>query len=228
MNTFQAVILAIFAVFTILGFLIFAGIIPTPFDDKQKNIGGSVTVWGVIPEKSFKNTLKEFNKGNKDKFTVTYFSIPQGSFDRTLVEALASNRGPDLILLPQNLIIRHTDKIFPISYESMSLRTFQDTYVEEGELYIRSFGILGLPFSVDPLVMYWNRDMFQSAGLVRPPQFWDEFFTINSLMTVKDETFNATKRGTAKIIIININGRRNSMLFLVIRLTNSRDRCSCI
>jgi len=46
MNIFQAVILAIFAVFTLLGFLIFAGIIPTPFDDRQKGVGGNVTLWG--------------------------------------------------------------------------------------------------------------------------------------------------------------------------------------
>lgn len=35
--------------------------------------------------------------------------------------------------------------------------------------------IYALPYVVDPMVMYWNRDLFNTAGLTLVPTYWDEF-----------------------------------------------------
>ena len=59
----------------------------------------------------------------------------------------------------------------------ISERDFKNTYIEEGELYLAANGILGLPITVDPMVMYWNRDIFSSAAIAAPPSYWDEFLT---------------------------------------------------
>jgi multiple sugar transport system substrate-binding protein len=39
--------------------------------------------------------------------------------------------------------------------------------------------ILGLPLSVDTLALFYNKDLFNAAGIATPPQFWDQVFQDN-------------------------------------------------
>ena len=57
-----------------------------------------------------------------------------------------------MILLPQELIVRHADKAYPLPYENMSVRSFRDI-CRGGELVPKGSWASIL---VDPLVMYWN------------------------------------------------------------------------
>jgi ABC-type glycerol-3-phosphate transport system substrate-binding protein len=70
---------------------------------------------------------------------------------------------------------------------------FKDTYVQEAELYLQPEGIFAIPFFVDPLVMYWNRDMFSSAGIANPPSRWSEFPLLASKLSVSDSNANIIK-----------------------------------
>ncbi|OGI92499.1 hypothetical protein A3A09_02435 [Candidatus Nomurabacteria bacterium RIFCSPLOWO2_01_FULL_42_20] len=51
------------------------------------------------------------------------------------------------------------------------------------DLYLDSRGILGLPVILDPMVMYYNRNLLDSAGVAKPPEFWDEFLTLAPILT---------------------------------------------
>lgn len=37
-------------------------------------------------------------------------------------------------------------------------------------------GIFGLPLAIDTLALYYNRDLFNNAGITNPPQFWNREF----------------------------------------------------
>jgi ABC-type glycerol-3-phosphate transport system substrate-binding protein len=102
-----------------------------------------------------------------------------------------------MILLPQDLILKQLDKYYLIPYTTYSARTFKDSFVPEGELYLRPEGIVGLPFSVDPLVMYWNRSMFSNAGVALPPTSWGDFFTLAPRLTTKDQNGNIVQSAIA-------------------------------
>lgn len=39
--------------------------------------------------------------------------------------------------------------------------------------------IYGLPLSVDTLAMFYNKDLFNNAGITAPPQYWDQAFQQN-------------------------------------------------
>jgi len=219
MNIFQIVILAIFTFSLILAVLVFSGIIPI-FDSTPAGVGGTVTVWGTIPEEFLREPLKELNEENENVFSVRYIEKSKDTFDQELLEALASGKGPDLIFLPQDLILRHADKVLPVPYENMSARSFRDTFIEEGELYLRDDGILALPISVDPLIMYWNRDLFSSAGIARPPQLWDEFLTLAPRLTRKDEALNIHKSALAFGEFRNIRHAKDILSMLILQTNN--------
>lgn len=183
---FQLALLGIFGFFIAVGVLAFAGILPG-FDTESKDTFlGNVVIWGTLPQTALQGALESFNTANRDVITVSYIEKSRGTFDQELVEALAEGRGPDMILLPHELIVRHRNKIHPFPYEYFPERTFKDSFIEEGELYLTDSGVLGVPFIVDPLILYWNRDLFSSALISRPPSTWEEFFGLAPKLTTAE------------------------------------------
>lgn len=220
-NTFQLVTIIVFVAFGVLGLLVFSGIIKIggSNDEPEQTLRGNITIWGTLPEKIMRTSIKGYFRDLKN-VNIRYVERRESVFDRELVEALASGIGPDLILLPQNLVARHEDKIFPIPYESMSRRDFRDTFIEEGELYLTDKGILALPLMVDPMVMYWNRDIFSSSGIVSPPEFWDELFALSEEITEKDEANNILKSTVALGEYSNISNARELVSALLLQSGN--------
>jgi len=184
--------MGIFGFFLVAGVLAFAGILPgfSSKNDSEETFLGKVVIWGTLPKLSMADLVGEFNQLNKTIVTISYVEKSKGTFDQELIEALAEGKGPDVIFLPQDLILRHRNKLFPIPYTTIPERSFKDTYIEEGELYLGPLGVYGVPLIVDPLVMFWNRDIFSSALVSSPPVYWDEFFSLAKTITKIDAAQN--------------------------------------
>ena len=185
---FQTIFLTIFGVVAVVSVIIFAKFpAKAKLDTTLGGAHGSVMIWGTFPtDGDLTKVLTEFRKQYEKTFTVNYEYHDPATFDTEIVEALASGRGPDILLLPDDLILRHTDKIQLIPYTAMNQLTFQSTFVQAGEIYMRDSGLIALPFAVDPMVMYWNRDLFNNALVTQPPVYWDEFLTLAPKLTKRD------------------------------------------
>jgi ABC-type glycerol-3-phosphate transport system substrate-binding protein len=187
-NTFQTIILGIFGIFLVGGVVALA-----LFKNTNKDGSGvPVIVWGTTSEAYFDSLTNQLFSATKG-LSVVYSEKPEETFDQDVVEALASGKGPDIILLPQDSILRYKDKIAAIPFSTFSERDFKNTFVSLGEIYLTPNGAFGLPFSIDPLVMYWNRSLFSNAGLATPPQYWDEFAALAKTFTQKDKVLNITQ-----------------------------------
>ncbi len=189
MNTskFQLVITGFFAGLVILGILTFA------FFKGRSTPQVSITMWGTVPADSFSEVLNQSPIFNDKTLKVSYVYKNEADFNRDLVEALASGIGPDVIFTSHQTILRHISRVFPIPYASLSERIFKDSYAEIGEIFLRSDGILAIPVFIDPLIMYWNRDIFTTAGISLPPKQWSEFYNLSSQLTQKDGALNISR-----------------------------------
>lgn len=211
---FQAIVLVIF------GIAIVGGLIVLAFTKgSSSNSGAQIVIWGTMSAGDFNSTVEGLTQGNKG-LKIVYVEKRQDSFDQDLVEALASGVGPDVILLPQDLIIRHRDKVFPIPFSSMPLRTFKDTFIQEAELYLTDSGVIAMPFSVDPLVMYWNRDLLGNAGISVPPSAWSEFLTLVPKLTSKDKNLNILRSGVALGEFRNISNAKEIISAFLLQAGN--------
>jgi len=185
MSSFQIIVLSIFGVFAIVGVALFAS-----FTGGAGLLVEEINIWGSVENIKMQEFLISLREVDESFEKVKYTEIEPFEFDEVLTEALATGTGPDIFMLPQKSILKHKAKIFPIPYEAITERSFKDKYVEEGELLLSPEGILGLPFFIDPMVMYWNRDIFSSAGVAAPPKKWEEFFALSQKITEKDANFN--------------------------------------
>ncbi len=216
MSNFQIAVVGIFMAFIVIAVLMFTGVLPG-FGSSKSNFGGEIVMWGTTQEDVMSSLVADFNSKNKDLFVLKYKSVPTNIFENNLIEALASGTGPDLFFLSQDMILKNKDKVFTIPYKTIPERDFKNSFVEEGELYLDNDGILALPFLIDPMVMYWNRDMLSSSGIAREPVFWDEFFTLAPILTSVDNVKNIKKSLVALGVFSNITNVKDILSMLIIQ-----------
>jgi len=191
MTKFQMILTGVFGVFVIVGVIVFSAY----RGNSQDAI--TVTVWGTMPKNNFDSVIISTSLYQSKEYNVRYVEKSEEEFDGDFIEALASGNGPDLFMLPSSKILKHRNKIFVIPYTVFTQRQFKDTFIEGAEIYMTPEGTLGLPISVDPLVMYWNRSIFTDAKLTKPPKYWDEFYNLANLISKKDGALNILKSAVA-------------------------------
>lgn len=220
MSNFQIIVMCVFGFFILIAVLIFSGLVPgLKLGGGSSGASGTVVLWGTIPSASIVSVIDDFNLKYKP-ISVSYIEKSRGTFDRELTEALASGVGPDLIMLPRELIYRHANKIFPVPYESFSERDFKSTFVEEGEIFLIGQGILALPMRLDPMVMYFNRDMLSNAGLPLPPKTWEELLAMTPELVEKDSSGNLIKSAVSFGEFVNVNYAKDIVTLLAMQAGN--------
>ncbi len=193
MKSFNIITLVIFGLFAAIGIAIFAmGGLTGSSSEKI----GQVEMWGTLSEKSVSRWIEGAGMQDLAK-SINYVQKNEKKYERDLLEAFASGNSPDLILLSHDKIVGFKDKIYPISYENFKKRKFKDEFISEGELYLNEAGIYGLPLVVDPLVMYWNRNLFASNGVSQPPEFWKELFSLSEKLTIKNKSSDILQSAVA-------------------------------
>jgi len=199
MNRFQIILIAIFSFAAVFGVFLFA-----TFRGNNNELT-TATIWGTMRESDFATWYSKTPLFNDHNFVLNYEFKQIETFDNQFIEALADGRGPDIIFLPHNKILKYKSKIFPIPYDTLSERDFRDTFIEGSEIYLGEDGIYALPFAVDPLVMYWNRDIFRNAGISEVPKYWDEFPDLALDLTEFDPAQNISQSAVALGEYQNIN-----------------------
>lgn len=213
---FQFILIGIFAVFLVIGMLAFSGKLPKPKSESDINYG-NVTLWGTIPSEAVQPLISSSGVLGSEKIFIRYVEKDASTFDQEFIEALASGNGPDLIMLPHYGVTKHLDKLSLISYQTISESYFKNTFLEEGELFLRPDGIVALPFVIDPIVMYWNRDIFTNLSIVTPPTKWKEFYTLAPKVTTRDTGGNIKQSLVAFGEYGNVTNAKDILSLLILQ-----------
>jgi ABC-type glycerol-3-phosphate transport system substrate-binding protein len=147
---------------------------------------GPVVIWGTIDQTSMDKILTSLTEADKSLQDATYIAKNPATYQSDLINAIAAGTGPDLILLSDSTIGTLSDKISMLPYSAMPQGDYLSSFVDEGQLFLTPQGILALPFVIDPMVMYWNRDTFTGIGEGSPPQYWNDFIALAPKMTSLD------------------------------------------
>ncbi|MFA6552046.1 MAG: extracellular solute-binding protein [Candidatus Paceibacterota bacterium] len=212
-KTFQIVLLGAF------GFFIIAGLVALATAKFGGSSAATVTVWGTFDSDQYSSVITKV-LGANSKLKIDYVQKNADTFDQDLIEALASQRGPDLFFLSDDLIIREQDKVYPIPYSSFSIRNFKDAFIPEAELYLKTDSFLAMPISIDPLVMFWNRDLFANAGISVAPQNWSEFLTLPKSLTVRNNAGAISQSAVALGSFKNIASAKEILSAMILQTGN--------
>jgi ABC-type glycerol-3-phosphate transport system substrate-binding protein len=214
---FQIITLAIFVVLSILAVLLLSGYTPSSTEEQQR-FGERVQIWGTLPSSAFSEILDNLRGSDKAFEVVNYTQIDERNFNNNFVNAVAEGRSPDLLLISNTQVINNRNKLLVTSYESFPLRNFKDTYVDGAEVFALVDGIYAFPLGVDPLVMYWNRDIFSANGFSGPPSTWEEVISSTvPTLTKRDNNRNVLQASLAFGEMRNVQNAKEIVLLLALQ-----------
>lgn len=175
LRPFELVLVVIFIGLLLLALFLMATYKPAPEEVPAGSLAanGPVTIWGTLPAAGIQKTLAELAEENEAYELISYKYYHPDEFDSALVNALADANAPDLVLVSQEKLVKLRRRIQPISYESFTMRDIRNSFVDGAQIFALSDGMYGYPITVDPLMMYWNRDIFATEGYLDPPKTWE-------------------------------------------------------
>src|SRR3989338_3133706 len=184
MSKFQIILTAVFGIFILIGvaaFSLYRG-------GSANNV--SIVIWGDISTYDFNLLLNTPNINQDGDIAIRYEEKSSDALEAEFTEALAQGISPDLIIITNDKFWKNKTKLLAIPYSSVSERDFKMTFIEEGELFLDASGVYALPISIDPLVLYYNRDLLSGAGQARPFAYWDEIYASAANLSKRDAAGN--------------------------------------
>lgn len=217
MRPFEIILIGIFALSAFGGLIYFAVRDSAP-DATERPYGTRVIMWGTFPSMRMNEILSKAVDVDRNLQVVDYVEKDPRTFQSELQASLAEGNPPDLIVLPHQLLVSNQRVLLTLSYAEYPERSFRDTYVDGASIFMFSDGIYGIPFAVDPLVMYWNRDLFSAAGLPNPPRTWEALIAESvPALTKRNVQYELVQSAVGLGEYINVNHAKDILSMLLLQ-----------
>ncbi|MCA9361308.1 extracellular solute-binding protein [Candidatus Kaiserbacteria bacterium] len=224
MRPFQIGLLLGFGILAFIALVMLSNYESSNKEERYK-YGQSVTIWGTLEARQFRTQLDLLREKDEALDVVKYVQVDDSEFDSKLINAIANGNGPDIIFVGTDRLVVHHSKIQPIPYSQYPVRDFKDQFIDVSDIMMFSDGIYALPLTVDPIVMYWNRDIYANGNFVQPPETWES--VVNNVvpaLTRRDSTRTIQKSSLAFGGYKNINNAKEIILTLLLQSGSSMVR----
>ena len=215
-------IISLITLFSI--FILFSGCIKPPkVTDKYKM---TLEIWGLFDDSViYDQIFNNYKNLNSQVDKINYKKLSPDTYKKEIIEALAANQGPDIVLINNAWIPQFKNIIAPapknekninniVVNEQKLKKDFVDVVADD---FIIKNEIYGLPLSVDSLGLYYNRYLFNEMGIALPPKNWDEFSNFARLLTKKDVQNRIVQAGAAMGTAYNINRSSDILALLMMQ-----------
>lgn len=187
-----------------------------------KEVSYSVTLemWGTVDSSdAFSKIIAEYKKLNPNVKDIKYRKITQETYKSDLIDALAAGQGPDIFVIQNSWLPSFESKLEPAPEKLVSVASVKEDFLDiVSEDFVFNGKVYALPLSVDSLAIYYNKDIFNTAGILSPPATWEEFNKDVEILTKIDDTGKITQAGASIGTANNIN--RATDLLGIIMLQN--------
>ena len=158
-----------------------------------------LTFWGFQDDADiWREVFKDFQT-KYPGISIAYTHLDAENYDETLLNKIAEGKGPDIFMLPTSLLLKYKEKIYPFPQQALafSARDFSSIFVDgtAADLVSPNNDIFGFPLFIDTPVLFYNKDMFNAAGIAQAPRNWDEVIAISRQLTEKNAVGEIVKSG---------------------------------
>ncbi|MBO0600719.1 sugar ABC transporter substrate-binding protein [Sporosarcina sp. E16_3] len=154
-------------------------------DDKKKDVELTFSIWGNDQHaEMYEELLKGFYDENPN-IKVKIDLIPFPDYQQKMSVLAAGNELPDVGWVSEAMVSQFTKNniLSDISEFSKDKDFDMNDFIPSTlELWKHDGKLLGLPFSTPPMILYYNKTMFEKAGLETPTELamkdewtWEQF-----------------------------------------------------
>ena len=225
-SLFQGALLGVFTLAALIGLFVFA----SHSNQSQTGLDAKVVIWGTLPGEKVGSLLTSLVSIDTSFKNVSYVEKPSSVLSGDLARAIATGEPPDLILASHEDLFSIERLVLSLSTDIVPPATFNATFPQATQIFALpdGSGYYGLPFLIDPLVLYANQNLLASAGITRAPTTWEGLTGLTSSSLV---SLSSTRQVSRVLIPLgtydNVDHARGilSALFLqvgvpVVRYTN--------
>ncbi len=150
-----------------------------------------LTMWGLFENADAVQTLTDAYHAAHPNVTIHYVKKDFATYEVDLNNAIAEGNPPDILQIRNDWLARQKDKLTPAP-SSLSVTNFLSAYspsagfdliwprpladksgkVDQAAL-TGDHKLYALPWSIDTLALFYNRDLFARAGINSAPANWD-------------------------------------------------------
>lgn len=177
-------------------------------------------VWGVFDDSdAYGEFFGKYTELNKNHIGgISYRKMSEDTYRDDLIRAFAEGNGPDIFMIRNSWLPLFENLIAPAPDYQTNEKEIRDAFVDvavddsliDGKLY-------AVPLSVDSLALYYNKDIFDAAGIVSPPATWDDLLLDAKLLNEVDAYGNIVQSGVALGTAKNINRSTDILLALALQ-----------
>lgn len=132
-------------------------------------------VWGILDSDAYTGIFGEYRKINPYVTEINYRKLPIETYKEDLLNALAAGNGPDIFMIRNAWRGAFEDKLIPAPDYLLTEKQYRDAFVDVvASDFVKDGKIYATPLSVDSLALYYNKDLFNAAGIASPPVTWEE------------------------------------------------------
>lgn len=165
-------------------------------------------IWGVFDDADdYVDLISEYRKINPFVGNISYKKFTIENYREDVIDALASGNGPDIFMINNSWVPRFEDKVAVAPEYLINEQQFRNNFVDAAiEDFVGQSGeIYGVPMSVDSLALYYNKDLFNAAGIATPPASWEELVEDSKKITKVNNNGEIERSGVALGTAYNIN-----------------------
>ncbi len=195
----QAVILLAAAVIVIGGLALF-------FLNLRGGSGGAasanLTVWGTDSPKAFNDMIAKYvGPGSGSQASIKYTQIDPANYGSQVLQAIAAGTGPDVFEIGNRDLPQWRSVLMPLPpalASTFNLTTLQQDFPDVvSQNFVSGGYIYALPLSVDTMAMIYNKDLFNTAGIVSPPKTWSQLDADIALLRQENSSGQITQAAFA-------------------------------
>ncbi len=217
----QKILFGVVAIIVFFIVLVVLGIIPglkkTTVGPNGSSSEVELEFWGIDKSEAFQNLINNYQTANAG-IKINYVQVNPDNYEEKLINALASRRGPDILMIKHSWLPKHFEKFYPIPTSSLSVKELKEAFVDVvADDMVYQQKIWGLPLWIDTLALYYNKDIFNSAGIALPPATWQEFQNISRSLTEKNISGEIQRAGAAVGTSSNIDNSADILSLLMLQ-----------
>ncbi len=150
--------------------------------------GVTITYWGLWENDAIVSPIIADFEAKNNKIKVQYIKQSPKQYRERLQAAIARGDGPDVFRFHNTWVAMLRNDLAMVPATVMTPSQFSSAFypVANADL-VAGENIFGIPLEIDGLGLYYNEDLFATAG-VTPPTTWEEMLTVVPKLTVKNET----------------------------------------
>jgi multiple sugar transport system substrate-binding protein len=145
---------------------------------EKKPVKLKFSIWGNDAHKAmYEELVAEFKQTNSH-IDVEIITIPFADYQQKLSIMLASKTAPDIGWLAERMIPQflESNQLVDIaaSVKGDPEYQFADVYPSTLDIFTKGDKLYGIPFSTPPILIYYNKSLFEEKGLKTPTQLYTE------------------------------------------------------